>query len=171
MDHTHVRRACCTAIDATAAEAFVFMLRNCLGTSNVPNLLCRAKTLWSCRARDAGVFAEFYCVPPTMPRMCVAQEQGSKMVRRDGQGGVGRVTDSSLLCLLGPLADRSLRHCHPYALLLSVGHVEKLAGWVPTMHGVQVGCATRAAVWQCGRPRPLTCSISFLTAVDRMTCS
>ena len=55
---THTPRACCTAFfGATAAGAFfgatagagafLFVLRNSLGTWNVPNLLCRAKTPWS----------------------------------------------------------------------------------------------------------------------------
>eukprot|EP00964_Phaeocystis_antarctica_P060389 scaffold36015_cov68-Phaeocystis_antarctica.AAC.3 len=110
MDHTHVRRACCTAIDGTGAEAFLFMLRNCLGTSNVPNLLCRAKTLWSCAEGDAGVLAE-----SRVRRWCA--EMG-----REGRDENGLWPSS--LCLLGPLADRTFRHCHPHALLLSVGHVE-----------------------------------------------
>ena len=46
--HTHARRACRTAFfGAIAAGAFRFVLRNSLGTWNVPNLLCRAKTSWS----------------------------------------------------------------------------------------------------------------------------
>ena len=53
-EHTHVRRACPTALFATAAEAVFCVLRNSLGTSNVPNLLCRAKTSWSCIEGDAG---------------------------------------------------------------------------------------------------------------------
>ena len=38
----HAPRACCTACfdDATAAAAFMFVLRNSLGTWKVPNLLC-----------------------------------------------------------------------------------------------------------------------------------
>ena len=45
---THTPRACCTAFfGATAAGAFLFVLRNSLGTWNVPNLLCQAKTPWS----------------------------------------------------------------------------------------------------------------------------
>ena len=44
----HARRACCTAFfGATSAGAFLFVLRNSLGTWNVPNLLCQAKTPWS----------------------------------------------------------------------------------------------------------------------------
>ena len=44
----HIRRACRTALfGATAARAFWFVFRNSLGTWNVPNLLCRAKTSWS----------------------------------------------------------------------------------------------------------------------------
>ena len=50
----YARRACRTAFGATAAEAFSCVLRNSLGTWNVPNLLCRAKTLWSCIEGDAG---------------------------------------------------------------------------------------------------------------------
>ena len=54
-EHMYARRACCTAFfGATAAGVFLFVLRNSLGTWNVPNLLCRAKTLclrelWSYR--------------------------------------------------------------------------------------------------------------------------
>ena len=44
----HARRACRTAFfGATAAGDFLSVLRNSLGTWNVPNLLCRAKTPWS----------------------------------------------------------------------------------------------------------------------------
>eukprot|EP00964_Phaeocystis_antarctica_P151120 scaffold118692_cov63-Phaeocystis_antarctica.AAC.1 len=50
----HARRACRTVFGATVTEAFSCVLRNSLGTSNVPNLLCRAKTLWSCIEGDAG---------------------------------------------------------------------------------------------------------------------
>ena len=46
--HAYERRACCTVwFGAIAAGAFWFVLRNSLGTWNVPNLLCRAKTPWS----------------------------------------------------------------------------------------------------------------------------
>ena len=48
----HVRRAWRATVGAIAAGAFLFVLRNCLGTSSVPNLLCRAKTLWSCNFRE-----------------------------------------------------------------------------------------------------------------------
>jgi hypothetical protein len=45
----HAVRACRTAcFGATAAGACLFVLRNSLGTSNMPNLSWRAKTLWSC---------------------------------------------------------------------------------------------------------------------------
>ena len=43
--HANAWRACCTvSLGATAAGAFWFVLRNPLGTWNVPNLLCQAKT-------------------------------------------------------------------------------------------------------------------------------
>ena len=46
--HAYDRRACCTVLfGSIAAGAFWFVLRNSLGTWNVPNLLCRAKTPWS----------------------------------------------------------------------------------------------------------------------------
>ena len=48
----HARRACRTAFSATADGAFLFVLRNSLGTSNVPNFACRAKTLWSCKRSE-----------------------------------------------------------------------------------------------------------------------
>ena len=55
----HTRRACRTACGATAIGALLFVLRNSLGTWNVPNLSCRAKTLWSCEfGGDAGVCPE-----------------------------------------------------------------------------------------------------------------
>eukprot|EP00964_Phaeocystis_antarctica_P047106 scaffold27240_cov64-Phaeocystis_antarctica.AAC.2 len=53
-EHMHARRACRTAFGATATKAFSCVLRNSLGTWNVPNFLCRAKTLWSCIEGDAG---------------------------------------------------------------------------------------------------------------------
>ena len=41
----HAQRACrTTRFGATTAGAFLFVLRNSLGTWNVPNLLCRANT-------------------------------------------------------------------------------------------------------------------------------
>ena len=49
--------------------------------------------------------------------------QGSRMVRRDGQGGAGEGTGHGLvigLRLLGSFADRLLRHRQPHALLLRV---------------------------------------------------
>ena len=58
----HAQRACCTAFGAIATEVFSCVLRNSLGTSNVPNLLCRANTLWSCIEGDAGLCPESYCV-------------------------------------------------------------------------------------------------------------
>ena len=51
----HASRACHTTF---GAGALLFVLRNSLGTSNVPNLLCRAKTLWSCIEGDAGLSPE-----------------------------------------------------------------------------------------------------------------
>jgi hypothetical protein len=41
----HAWRACRAAFSATAAGAFLFVLRNSFGTWNVPNFSCRAKTL------------------------------------------------------------------------------------------------------------------------------
>ena len=39
--HMHAQRACRTAFfGATAVATFLFVLRNFLGTWNVPNLLC-----------------------------------------------------------------------------------------------------------------------------------
>ena len=43
----HARRACRTDFVGATAGALLFVLRNSLGTWNVPNLLCRAKTSWS----------------------------------------------------------------------------------------------------------------------------
>jgi hypothetical protein len=48
----HARRACRTAVGTIATGAFLFVLRNCFGTSSLPNSLCRAKTLWSCNFRE-----------------------------------------------------------------------------------------------------------------------
>eukprot|EP00964_Phaeocystis_antarctica_P048478 scaffold28071_cov67-Phaeocystis_antarctica.AAC.3 len=63
MLNMHARRACRTAFfGATAAGAFLFVLRNSLGTWNVPNVLCRANTLWSCIEGDAGLCLESCCV-------------------------------------------------------------------------------------------------------------
>ena len=41
------RLLCTFSFGATAAGAFLFVLRNSMGTWNVPNLLYRAKTPWS----------------------------------------------------------------------------------------------------------------------------
>eukprot|EP00964_Phaeocystis_antarctica_P148722 scaffold115653_cov63-Phaeocystis_antarctica.AAC.2 len=60
--HMHAWRACRNAFRATAAGAFSCVLRNSLGTWNVPNLLCRANTLWSCIEGDAGLCPESCCV-------------------------------------------------------------------------------------------------------------
>ena len=49
------------------------------------------------------------------------------MVRRDGQGKRDRVTDLSLVRLLGSFADRLFRHSQPHALIL---YVDRLAGLV-----------------------------------------
>ena len=55
----HTRRTCRTVLSgATAAGPFWFVLRNSLGTSNVPNLLCRAKTLWSCISRETRFYVQ-----------------------------------------------------------------------------------------------------------------
>ncbi len=48
VGHMHARRACRTTFGAATAGAFLFVLRNAVGTPNVPNFACRAKTLWSC---------------------------------------------------------------------------------------------------------------------------
>ena len=48
-------RACRTALSATDAGAFLFVLRNSLGTWNVPNFACRAKTLWSCKRSQTQI--------------------------------------------------------------------------------------------------------------------
>eukprot|EP00964_Phaeocystis_antarctica_P035735 scaffold20432_cov70-Phaeocystis_antarctica.AAC.2 len=90
-EHMHARRACRTAFGATAAKSFSCVLRNSLGTWNVPNLLCRAKTLWSCT------------------------EGGNRVTK-----GGNRVTGEGWSRLFRLFVDRLFRHHEPDALLLRV---------------------------------------------------
>ena len=96
----HAWRACRTAFRATAAGAFSCVLRNSLGTWNVPNFACRAKTLWSCRRSETRGLKLFYIWDGKMQR-CVEGARyvwkGWKIVRRDGQGGAGEGTGYGLV--------------------------------------------------------------------------
>ena len=124
--HTYARRACCAALfGAIAAGAFLFVLRNSLGTWNVPNLLCRAKTPWSYRYDRSRACAESRCVngkERSGSSRCAEMEGGSLKVGRDGHRlGRGREYDlraSSVRLLYSPFVHRFLRHRKPHAMLL-----------------------------------------------------
>ena len=89
-------RACRNVFSATAAGAFLFVLRNSLGTSNVPNFACRAKTLWSCKRSETRAYRVLLCIwdgkrcnDVWMGARYVSRWAGSKMVRAE-MGREGR---------------------------------------------------------------------------------